>query len=131
MFRHAAACGARVFDGTKVAGLTFSEAAPARPAAAQWAHKDGASGEIAFDFLVDASGRAGLVSARYLKTRVYNQGLKNVAMWGYWAGAGVYAEGTPRANSPFFEALQGAFPVLVYREFACVYAPQTSPAGRG
>ena len=78
-----------------------------RPVSACWKRKDGATGSIKFDYLVDASGRAGVVSTKYYKNRKYNQGLKNVAQWGYWSGNGVYAEGTARHNQPFFEALTG------------------------
>ncbi|KAH8110866.1 FAD/NAD-binding domain-containing protein [Phellopilus nigrolimitatus] len=121
MFRHAAACGAHVFDGVRVGDITFAPADPAdaadpaapstRPVRAAWARKPArglpaAAGEIDFEYVVDASGRAGVLSTRYLKNRTYNQGLKNVASWGYWTGTGAYAVGTPRANSPFFEALQ-------------------------
>lgn len=117
MFQHAASCGARVFDGTKVTGLTFSgEPATSRPLSAQWSAGD-TSGTIEFDYLVDASGREGLMSAKYLKTRVYNQGLKNVAIWGYWEGCGVYGEGTSRRGAPFFEALHGMYISTLYHTF--------------
>ncbi|KAI5117936.1 hypothetical protein M0805_009444 [Coniferiporia weirii] len=113
MFKHARKCGARAFDGVRVTALAFSgasgapDAPDARPISASWVRKsDGSTGEITFEYVVDASGRAGIVSTRYLKNRTYNQGLKNVASWGYWTGASAYAEGTPRANSPFFEALK-------------------------
>ena len=84
-----------------------------------------ATGRTSFDYLVDASGRAGLLSTkyapvhnifatlpnkvlhRYLKNRRYNQSLKNVAVWGYWKGTGMYGKGTDRENAPFFEALSG------------------------
>jgi len=52
---------------------------------------------------LDASGRAGLISTKYLENRRYNQGLKNVASWGYWKGASDYGVGTrrgPSQNSP-------------------------------
>ena len=40
-------------------------------------------GEITFDYVMDASGRAGLMSDRYMKNRHYNASLRNVALWGY------------------------------------------------
>ncbi|KAL5483577.1 hypothetical protein ACEPAI_8809 [Sanghuangporus weigelae] len=64
------------------------------------------TGQIHFAYLIDASGRAGLLSTRYMQNRTFNKGLKNVASWGYWAGAGVYARGSERENVPFFEALR-------------------------
>ncbi len=45
-------------------------------------------GEISFDYLVDASGRAGVVAMRYLKNRHYHNAFQNVAIWGYWEGTG-------------------------------------------
>ena len=54
-----------------------------------------------FDYLVDASGRAGLVSTKYLKNRKNNQGLKNLANWGYWKGAGEYAVDTETRFTSF------------------------------
>ena len=119
MFKHAAKCGAEVFDGVKVNSLEFvptidqkkgildSDAPhPGRPVSAAWSRKeDGSSGVIKFDYLVDASGRVGLVSTKYLKNRKNNKGLKNVANWGYYKGFGTYAPGTVREGQPFFEAL--------------------------
>jgi hypothetical protein len=62
---------------------------------------------VKFDYLIDASGRAGLVSTKYLKNRRYNQGLKNVASWAYWTGGGTYGVGTHKVGAPYFEALKG------------------------
>ncbi len=121
MFRHAGKSGAKIFDGVKVESIEFIPSDnptvmadsgtpdPGRPVSATWSRKDGTCGEIKFDYLVDASGRAGLVSTKYLKNRKNNQGLKNIANWGYWEGAGDYAVGTPRQGQPFFEALSGIF----------------------
>ena len=123
MFQHAGKSGAKIFDGTKVTAIEFvplkpqenhssdsNDPNPGRPVSATWSRKDGSSGEIKFDYLVDASGRAGVVSTKYLKNRTFNQDLKNVASWGYWRGAIQYGEGTPKEGQPFFEALQGIHP---------------------
>jgi len=119
MFRHAGKSGAKIFDGVKVNTLDFvplngkhatsgSRAeVPGRPVSATWSRKDGSSGLIKFEYLIDASGRAGLISTKYLKNRKYNQGLKNVANWGYWKGARQYGEGTSRQGVPLFRALTG------------------------
>ena len=120
LFQHAGRSGAQIFDGVKVDGLkfqppdsndtvtTFDPTNPGRAVSASWFSKEqGTSGEISFDYLVDASGRFGLMSCKYLKNRQYNQGLKNMANWGYWKGAESYAKGTPREGSPYFEHLQG------------------------
>lgn len=127
MFQHAGKSGAKIFDGVKVSAIEFtpltgeeavmgSEVAnvdPGRPVSATWSRKDGSSGDIRFDYLVDASGRAGIVSTKYMKNRSFNQDLKNVANWGYWKGAISYGIGTPKEGQPFFEALQGLYPLLL------------------
>jgi flavin-dependent dehydrogenase len=120
IFRHAGKSGAKIFDGVKVTSVIFdntvdntsneepSKDNTGRPLRATYTITEAnVKGEISFDYIVDASGRAGLLSTKYLKNRRYNQGLKNVANWGYWQGTGAYAPGTPRENAPFFEALQG------------------------
>ena len=118
-FRHARKMGAHIFDGVKIESIDFSGDSGikvpeggkvvnlGRPVSADWKRKDGTTGSIKFEFLIDASGRAGIVSNKYYKNRKFNQGLKNVAQWGYWENTGVYAEGTRRHNQPFFEALTG------------------------
>ncbi|ETS03176.1 non-heme halogenase [Trichoderma reesei RUT C-30] len=118
LFQHAASSGAKTFDGVQVKSINFIGEPcegfgelpydyPGRPYSATYLMKDDkTSREIKFDYIIDASGRVGLLSTKYLKNRKYNQGLKNVATWGYWKGAAAYGVGTPRQNSPFFEALQ-------------------------
>ncbi|KAK9781095.1 hypothetical protein SCAR479_04916 [Seiridium cardinale] len=58
------------------------------------------------EYLVDATGRAGII----LKNCKYNTSpqLKSVATWGYWEGGAVYAKGTEREGSPYFETLPNA-----------------------
>jgi flavin-dependent dehydrogenase len=116
LFKHAADCGVKTFDGTKVNSIEFASpdqgsGADAqkfgRPVSATWSCKDGTSGTITLDYLIDASGRAGLISTKYLKNRSFNQGLKNIASWGYWKGGGVHGVGTHKEGAPYFEALKG------------------------
>jgi hypothetical protein len=40
---------------------------PGRSVSASWSRKDGTSGTINFDYLVDGSGRNGIISTKYLK----------------------------------------------------------------
>lgn len=121
LFKHAAQSGAQAFHGVKVNALEFEPydgefpeggkvANPGRPVAANWSAKDGSSGTIAFKYLVDATGRVGITSTKYLKNRKFNEGLKNLAIWGYYKGACPWAEGTPRENQPYFEGMRGKFP---------------------
>ncbi|KAF5382950.1 hypothetical protein D9757_006309 [Collybiopsis confluens] len=105
LLKHAAECGARVFNGVAVNEIQFSATDKNLPISASWSSKSGQSGIISFDWLVDASGRNGIMSTKYLKTRVFNESFRNIATWGYWTGAGVYSPGTERENAPWFEAL--------------------------
>jgi flavine halogenase len=91
---------------TKVTEIIFDSG---RPVAAKWKAQtaDEDDGVIHFDYLVDASGRNGIMSVKYLKNRCFSQSLKNVAVWGYWTGANSYMPGTSRHNAPWFEALKG------------------------
>ena len=95
--------------------------------------KDGTSGKINLEYLVDASGRAGVVSTKYWKNRRYNQGLKDVAIWGYWEGAAVSCPGETGEGQPYFEALDGTF--LLYNDpNLCAHADpgrQTQADGLG
>jgi flavin-dependent dehydrogenase len=96
--------GAQVFEETKVTALDFDGT---RPISASWKNKSGEASTIRFDYVIDASGRAGIMSTKYLKNRIFNDNLKNVAIWGYWTGHGKYLPGTERENSPLFEAIEG------------------------
>lgn len=88
---HAASLGAKVFQGVEVRSLNFDN--NGRPFCAQWQQKmgkdelPGESGEIAFDYLIDASGRWGVMSNHYLRNRRYHKVFQNVAIWGYWENA--------------------------------------------
>ncbi|KAJ6549698.1 FAD/NAD-P-binding domain-containing protein [Mycena capillaripes] len=106
ILKHAAENGASVYEGVRVTEIKFSSENPDKPTAVQWKSDQG-TGEIKFSWLVDASGRNGIMSTRYLKNRHFSKSpaLKNIASWGYWAGADMYAPGTDRENAPWFEAL--------------------------
>ena len=121
IFKHAKKCGAHTYDGTKINQIEFEPYEdkdfladlkipnPGRAVSATWSRKDGSSGKICFDYVVDASGRAGVISTKYLKNRTVNEGLRNIAHWTYWKGAATYGVGTERETSPFFEALGGIY----------------------
>ncbi|KAK6991927.1 putative halogenase [Favolaschia claudopus] len=105
LLKYAASCGVAVHEGVAVQNIIFSAEDPSKPISGKWLSREGVSGRIDFDWLVDASGRNGVMSTRYLKNRRFNQVLRNRAMWGYWNGAGTYAKGTSRENAPWLEAL--------------------------
>ncbi|KAH9485155.1 Flavin-dependent halogenase armH1 [Psilocybe cubensis] len=62
-------------------------------------------GKTSFTYLIDATGRAGILSTRYFKNRHFNVSLKNIAVWGYWQNTGHYGVGSRRQGAPWFEAL--------------------------
>ncbi|KIJ41549.1 hypothetical protein M422DRAFT_60433 [Sphaerobolus stellatus SS14] len=106
MFRHAAKQGVKTFDGTRVDAIQFEgEPDASRPISASWVNKEGETGQIAFDWLVDASGRAGIMSTKYLQNRKMRESLRNVAVWGYWKDVKLYGKGTIKEGSGWFEAL--------------------------
>lgn len=80
---HAKNQGVKVFEGIEVRNLSFDGD---RPQSASWSQRTGGSdaGELSFDFLIDASGRSGLMATRYLKNREHHNIFQNVAIWGYW-----------------------------------------------
>jgi 2-polyprenyl-6-methoxyphenol hydroxylase-like FAD-dependent oxidoreductase len=82
LLQHARSQGADAHEGVSVDEICF---AGERPVAAICVKKDtGERTRIEFDYLIDASGRAGLMSTRYLRNRRFHQTFKNVAVWGYW-----------------------------------------------
>ena len=113
LFKHAGKSGAKTFDRIKVTEIQFNDQESSettrRPISASWVSKSGmSSGTISFDYFIDATGRAGLMSTKYLKNREFNASLKNIATWGYWTNTGAYGVGTERENVPYFEALRGS-----------------------
>ncbi|KAJ7501502.1 putative halogenase [Mycena galericulata] len=102
---NAAENGVLVREGVSVTSIGFSCENDKQPVSAQWKSDTGNSGEVKFKWLVDASGRNGIMSTKYLKNRKFNQALRSVAFWGYWTGAGMYAPGTNRENATWLEAL--------------------------
>ncbi|KAL8926519.1 MAG: hypothetical protein Q9208_002846 [Pyrenodesmia sp. 3 TL-2023] len=114
LFLHARKSGAKVYDDTKVTDIEFAQLENderrssddadehheyGRPVSASYKRGyDATSGTIQFKYLLDASGRAGLLSNKYQKTRRYNRGLNNVASWGYWRDGSGWAWFIPLHN---------------------------------
>ncbi|KAK6992920.1 hypothetical protein R3P38DRAFT_3078358 [Favolaschia claudopus] len=105
LLKHAASNGTSVHEGTRVTDIEFSTSEPAQPVSAKWKSDNEQTGSIKFNYLVDASGKNGIMSTRYLKNRKFTESLKNIAYWGYWTGAGMYGKGTTRENAVWIEAL--------------------------
>ena len=112
LLKHAGHSGAKIFDQIKVDSIEFELyphdgfiaedhlANPGRPVSAVRSRKDGARGTIKFNYLIDGSGRNGVISTKYLKNRRFNEGLKNIAIWSYWKDAKRYNQGEHNENSP-------------------------------
>ncbi|KAF5352704.1 hypothetical protein D9756_005858 [Leucocoprinus leucothites] len=107
LLRHAEESGAHVFEETKVTEIIFEETkgVEKRPTMAFYTRKTGKTGQIRFEYLVDASGRNGIMTTKYLKNRKMNQSLHNIACWAYWTGQKQYMANTYRHNAPWFESL--------------------------
>ncbi|EDR11534.1 uncharacterized protein LACBIDRAFT_247116, partial [Laccaria bicolor S238N-H82] len=110
LLNHARSTGASVYEKTKVEAITFCPSDPKRPISVEWSHaaEVPVRGTTTFTHLIDATGRAGLMSTKYLKNRHFNASLKNIAVWGYWRDVGGYGLGSKRQGSPWFEALTDA-----------------------
>jgi hypothetical protein len=131
LLRHAEECGAKVYEEHKVTELVFAEGSNHRPISARFTTGSGEVHSITFDYLVDASGRAGIMSTKYLKNRHLNETLKNIACWAYFRGADMYAPGTDRENAPWFEALTGKSTSNALVESILMLFSKTRAAGPG
>jgi flavin-dependent dehydrogenase len=83
LLQHAKGQGVKVFEGIEIRKIDFDGD---RPKSASWSEmgEHGESGEISFDYLIDASGRAGIMATRYLRSREFHHAFQNVGVWGYW-----------------------------------------------
>lgn len=81
---HAQESGVRVRTGVSVRTVWFTGG---RPVAVSCEPREGEPYEIGdFDFLIDATGRYGLLSRHHFEDRRPLANLRNVAVWGYWQG---------------------------------------------
>lgn len=100
LFEHARESGALTVDECEVTEILFEGE---RPVSAQYKQKDGRTGSISFDYLVDASGLNGIMSTRYLKNRSFQKTFMNVALVRYWKNT-TRVKG-PREGSILVESL--------------------------
>lgn len=64
-----------------------------------------------FDYLVDASGRNGLLNAQHFRNRRRHEVFRNVAVWGYWRGGRTLPE-TPLGGLNAISAKDGWYWVV-------------------
>ncbi|HEX7240685.1 MAG TPA: NAD(P)/FAD-dependent oxidoreductase [Longimicrobiaceae bacterium] len=86
LLEHAKSQGVKVHEGVTVRSLAFDGDRPVRASWQRLVAGEAARGEISFDYLVDASGRSGVMANRYLHSRRHNEAFQNLAVWGYWKG---------------------------------------------
>jgi flavin-dependent dehydrogenase len=84
LLEHAASQGVDVREHVEVTNIDFADG---RPQSARFVDAQGKKGRGSFEVLVDASGRAGLLTTRYLDNRRFHEVFRNVALWGYWRNA--------------------------------------------
>ncbi len=87
LLEHAKSQGVQVFEGIEVRTVLFEGD---RPNGVTWSVKrpqngnEQRQGEIRFEYLIDASGRNGVMATHYLNNRNYHNVFQNIAVWGYW-----------------------------------------------
>jgi flavin-dependent dehydrogenase len=75
-----------VQEGITVKKINFN--GEGRAVSADWERSDRSErGTIAFEYVLDASGRAGLLATKHHDSRRMHDVFKNVALWGYWKNA--------------------------------------------
>jgi flavin-dependent dehydrogenase len=98
LLRNAAEQGAEVVEEAKVTSVTFDGD---RPSAVQWQSRDGQQHTSTFDYLVDASGRAGVLSRQHFDMRQHHELFRNTAVWAYWEGARLHPDSPDGAINVF------------------------------
>lgn len=83
LLKHAASCGAKVQESTEISSIIFENERPVQAKAIS----NGIETKIKFKYLVDCSGRNGILATQYLKNRRYHEAFKNIAIWSYWKNA--------------------------------------------
>jgi flavine halogenase len=77
LLNHARSCNAKVYEQTRAVSIEFLPTDFTKPGSVNWsstvstgfAKKEPSTGMTTFDYLIDASGRAGIMSNTYLKNR--------------------------------------------------------------
>ncbi|WP_330257133.1 tryptophan 7-halogenase [Nocardia sp. NBC_00565] len=93
LLRNATAQGAEVIEQATVTNVVFDGD---RPTAVEWT-ADGQVHTTPVDYLVDASGRAGVLAKQQVIERQQHPAFRNVAVWSYWEGAHLHPD-TPEGG---------------------------------
>jgi flavine halogenase len=111
LLKHATSKGAKVFMETRISEIDMNST----PYSAKWTSKTAGSGRITFDYIIDCSGREGILSTKVFRNRNHNKALKNIATWGYWTGdISLYGTGTTRQSAQWLEGLATGAPGWIW-----------------
>ncbi|MGH3169426.1 MAG: NAD(P)/FAD-dependent oxidoreductase, partial [Trebonia sp.] len=93
LLEHARDSGVQVSTGVTARKVSFSGT---HPESVRCVPDDGEPYTVdGFDYLIDATGRTGLLSGRQLGIRRPEPTLRNIAIWGYWQDTAVLPETPP------------------------------------
>ncbi|WP_414445282.1 NAD(P)/FAD-dependent oxidoreductase [Burkholderia sp. 22PA0106] len=85
LLRNAEKQGVEVIEGASVKRIVFDGE---RAVAAEWMRRgEDVTQRVEFDYVIDASGRHGLIAQQHFDMRQQHEVFQNVAMWSYWSGA--------------------------------------------
>ncbi|GAB7537023.1 NAD(P)/FAD-dependent oxidoreductase [Burkholderia sp. 3C] len=85
LLRNAEQQGVEVIEGATVKRIVFDGE---RAVAAEWMRRgEDVTQRVDFDYVIDASGRHGVLSQQHFDMRQQHEIFKNVAVWSYWNGA--------------------------------------------
>lgn len=111
LLTHAGTQGVEVVQGAQVKAVTFD----GDRAAGAWWVRDGRRHDAEFDFVVDASGRAGVLSAQHFRNRQAHDVFRNVAIWSYYRG-GSLLPGTPGGGINVISSPEGWYWVIPLKD---------------
>lgn len=111
LLRHAASQGVEVVEGAQAREVLFENG---RAAGVAWTH-EGREHTTRADHVIDATGRAGLLSVRHLDNRTPHDVFRNVAVWGYYQG-GALLPRTPRGGINVISAPEGWYWVIPLKD---------------
>lgn len=94
---HAEEHGADIHQNVKVTGIEFENG---RAVGANYLDRRSETrGSIRFKYLVDCSGRSGIIANDYKKDRQFHNVFKNVAIWSYWTGTNLNYDDLPPGST--------------------------------
>jgi flavin-dependent dehydrogenase len=111
LLEHAGTQGVDVTQAAQVSAVTFDGD---RAVGAQWQH-NGRTHGAEFDFVVDASGRAGVLSAQHFRSRRQHDIFRNVAIWSYYQGGSLLPD-TPNGGINVISSPEGWYWVIPLKD---------------